>query len=87
MSGDAIKHAFDADVLVDIRPMYSLTGPDKTEIRPLLPGGLRQSPRPSKRHADYTTVGEVRDDLVLCDAHVLDARVVASRNVHAMPLE
>ena len=74
MSGYAMKHAFDTDVLIDIRPMYSLTGPDETEIGPLLPRGLRQSPRPGKRHADYATVREVRDDFVLCDAHVLDER-------------
>ena len=35
MRGDAMKHPFDADVLVDIRPVHTLTVPDEAKIRAL----------------------------------------------------
>jgi hypothetical protein len=41
MRRDAMKHAFDADVLIDVRPVDSLTGADETKIRPLFWRGLR----------------------------------------------
>jgi len=36
MRGDTMKHPFNADVLVDIRPVHALTGPNKTKILALL---------------------------------------------------
>jgi hypothetical protein len=41
MRRDAVKHTFDTDVLIDIRPMNPLTRPDETEMRPLLGRSLR----------------------------------------------
>jgi hypothetical protein len=41
MCRDAVKHSFDADVLVDIRPVHTLTGPDQVKILALLGRGFR----------------------------------------------
>lgn len=82
-----MKHAFDTDVLVDIGPVNSVTGPDETKVRSLLRRGLCQSPRPNKRHADNAAVYQVRDDLVLSNPHLSDARIFARRSAHAMPRE
>ena len=41
MGRDTMKHTFDTDVLVNIRPAHSLTGPDKAKIRALLWRGSR----------------------------------------------
>ena len=40
MRWDAVKHALDADVLVNVWPVHSLAYPDETEIGPLFWGGL-----------------------------------------------
>jgi hypothetical protein len=37
---DSVKHALDADVLIDIRPMDALAGADETKVRSLLGCGL-----------------------------------------------
>src|SRR6266850_607287 len=65
--GDPIEHAFDTDVLVDVRPVHALAGPDEAELRALLERGLRESPRPGKWDADNSAVYEVRDDFIFCD--------------------
>src|SRR5918992_2429991 len=80
---DAVKHALNAEVFIDIRPVHSLTAPDETPVRAFGRGCLRQAPGPSERHADHPSVREVGGDLVLGDAHILNMRIVASRSGHA----
>jgi hypothetical protein len=41
MRWDAVKHALDTDVLIDVRPMNSLTGADETKVCSLLGSSLR----------------------------------------------
>jgi len=41
MRWDAVKHTLDTDILIDVRPMNPLTGPDETEVCPLLGSSLR----------------------------------------------
>jgi len=81
------KHALDTEVFIDVGPMDALAGANQTKVCSLLGGRLRETPRPSERDADDPAVCETRDDLVLGDADVLDARLGASRSVHAMPPE
>jgi hypothetical protein len=83
-----MKHPFDTDVLVDIRPVDALTRTDETEVGPLLRCGVRETPRPGQGNADNPTVCKTRHDFILGDVRVLDAGLDASRHsVHAMPPE
>jgi hypothetical protein len=79
-----MKHAFNTDVFIDVRPMDALAGSNETEVHALLWRGFRQSPRPSEGHANHSAVRELGDDLVLGNSHVLNSRI-ASRSAHAMP--
>ena len=85
----AMKQAFDADVLVDVRPMNSLAGSDETKVRSLRGRGLGQPPGPGQRHADDAPVGQIGDDLILGHAYLLNARIVAgaSHSAHTTPPE
>ena len=85
MRGDAVKHTLGTDVLIDVRPMNPLTGPDETEMCPLLRSSLRETPGPGQRNADDAAACKMRDDLVVGDPHVLDAWLSAGHNVDAMP--
>ena len=61
----SVKQAFDADILVHVRPMNPLAGPNQAELGSLDGRGFGQPPGPGKRHADHASVGQVGDDLVL----------------------
>src|SRR3972149_5716993 len=52
MRWDAVKHALDTDVLVEVRPMDTLAGADETKVCSLLGSRLRQTPRPGQRNTD-----------------------------------
>jgi hypothetical protein len=40
----SVKHALDADVLVDVRPVHTLAGANKSEVRALCCSCLSESP-------------------------------------------
>ncbi len=67
-----MEHPLHADVLVDFRPVDTLSRPDQAELRALGWRRLRKPPRPSQRHTDDPTVCQVGDDLAFRDAHVAD---------------
>src|ERR1019366_3456814 len=85
----SVKQAFDADVLIDLRPMNTLACPNQTKLGSLARRGFGQPPGPRQRHADYASVGQVGDDLVLSHADLLNARIAidASHSVHTTLLE
>jgi hypothetical protein len=37
---NAVKHSFDAEILIEVRPMHALSGSDQAPIRPLLGRGF-----------------------------------------------
>jgi hypothetical protein len=83
-----MEHALDTDVLVDIRPVDTLSRTDETEVCTLLRCGVRETPRPGQGNADNSTVCKPSHDLILCDLRVLNPRLDVSRHsVHAMPPE
>jgi hypothetical protein len=67
-----MQQAFDADVLVNVRPMHPLPGPYQAKVRSLRGGGFGQSPGPRQWDADNPSVGKVGDDLVFSDLHRYD---------------
>jgi len=73
-----MKHPFDADVFIDIGPVYSLTSTDKTKLRALLWSRFRESPRPGEWHTDHSTVNQIGDNLVIGDPNALNARLAVS---------
>jgi hypothetical protein len=81
----SMEQALYADVLINVRPMNSLTRSDETKVCPLRRCGFGQPPGPSQRHTDDTPVDQVGDDLVLCHANPLNPRIAAeaNRSAHA----
>jgi hypothetical protein len=87
MCWNAVKHALDANVLVDVRPVDALAGADKSKACSLTGCRPGEAPRPSQRNADDPAVRETRDELVCGNPDMLDAGLGANRSVHAMPSE
>ena len=85
MCGDAVKHSFNADVFIDLRPVHSLSIADELETCALLSRRFRQTPGPRKRHTQHATVHQVRDDGIGCNLYILNPGLNALHNAHAMP--
>jgi hypothetical protein len=77
-----MQQAFDADVLVNIGPVHSLSSADEAKVCPLRGSGLRQAPGPSQWDTDNGSVGQIGDDLAFGDAHSEDAGIVIRQSVH-----
>jgi hypothetical protein len=79
-----MKQAVDADVLVNVRPVNSMTGSDEAKVRSLCGCGLGQPPGPGQRHADDTPVDQIGNDLVFGHTDLLNPRIVpdASHSAH-----
>src|SRR6266404_6352513 len=54
-----VKHPFDTEIFVDVRPVHSLARPDDSKSCALGRAGLGQTPGPRKRHTDDATVLQV----------------------------
>jgi len=80
-----VEHSLNADVFIDIRPVYPLPIADKLEPRSLFSRRFRQPPRPYERHTYNSSVHQVGDDGVGCNPHVLNPGLSALHNAHAMP--
>src|SRR5439155_17082078 len=80
-----VKHALDADVLINVRPVDTLPRADQSEVGTLGRGRVRESPRPSQRNTDNPAVCEARDDLVFRNSNLTDEGVSARRSGHTMP--
>ena len=78
-----MKHAFDADVFVDVRPVDTLAAADDAKVQALRRACLGKTPRPGERNADHAPVDQMSSDLVTGDPHLLDARIATGRNAHA----
>jgi hypothetical protein len=83
--GDAMQHSFDADVLVNIWPVYSLTGSNDFKVVALNRRSFAQPPRPGQWHADHATVHELERNEILGNRNILNSGIGANRNAHAMP--
>jgi len=81
----AREHALDAQVLVEIRPVEALAGPDQAEVRPLGRSRVRQAPRPGERQADLAAIDEPNPDAASGEPGALDARGATRRSGHARP--
>src|SRR5512146_1119186 len=79
------QHAFHADVLVDVGPVHSRAITDDLVVLPLLRRRLREAPRPGERHADGTTIYQVRDNEIRRHLDCPRARVATRlcRSAHA----
>src|SRR5664280_434802 len=83
---NTIKHAFGADILIDVRPMYAITVSNDSPICPLFGSCIRQSPRPGKRNADYPPIHELSRNRVIGDVYILNSDFLyLYRSVHTMP--
>jgi hypothetical protein len=78
-----MKHAIGADVLIDVRPVHSVSISNQRPIGSLLRFGVGEAPRPGERHADDTPVNQVGGDRLVRDIDVIDARFNADRTAHA----
>src|SRR5665647_671446 len=65
-----MQHTFDADVLIDLRPMDTDAIADQLPMVALNGSGFGQPPRPRKRHTHGTAVDEIGGDLGLGDTQV-----------------
>jgi hypothetical protein len=78
-----LEHAASADVLVEVWPVHTFAIAHDFEVLPLLRGGLRQSPRPSKRYGYQAPIGKVGGDHLVIDFKFQDARITI---LHSAPL-
>jgi len=83
MRWHAAKHPLDADVLIDIRPVNSLSGADNSPFRALSGRRFRKPPRPRQWHADNPAVNEIGRNGVGGKLDVSYTRFVINHNVHA----
>lgn len=60
-----MQHPVQADVLIDIGPMHSLTTPNNTEVPAFRRCRIEETPRPIQRDADRTPVGQRGGDRVV----------------------
>lgn len=71
-------------VLVDVRPVDSKPGTCQPPVRPLLRSGMEQTGVPDEGYGDRAAVGEADGELVVGEAHVLDAKArVQGRGGHS----
>jgi len=80
-----VEHTLHADVFIYIRPVHTLSVPDKLKARPLPWCRFRQPPRPDERYADDAAVHQIRNNGVGCNFNVPNPRLRASHSAHAMP--
>jgi hypothetical protein len=59
-----MKHAFDADIFVNVRRVDSLTGTDDAKVQALSRACLGETPQPGERNADHAPVDQMSSDLV-----------------------
>lgn len=79
------KHARDADVLVDIRPVNADSVTHYLEVLSLLRSCLEKAPGPRQRHANAPSVDEHRHDLVVSNFDSAYPRFSRCRNAHSKP--
>src|SRR5688500_10697964 len=81
------EHPADADVLVDLRPAYSVTFVENLVLATLLRSRVGQAPGPRERNADRAPVREPGGDHLVGHLNRLNTRFVTSfcRSAHAMP--
>ena len=85
-SGNAVKHAFGADILIDVWPMDAMTVSDDFPVCPLFERCLGQPPRPGQRHADCAPIHELSRNGIFGDSYVFNSHFLyLYRNVHLMP--
>jgi hypothetical protein len=65
-----MQQALDANILVNIGPVHSLSSSDETEVCALRWSSFAQAPRPSQGDANNPSVGKIGDDLIFRDAHL-----------------
>lgn len=68
-----MQHAFDADVLVDVRPVDADAIADQLPMVALSRSRFGESPRPGERYAHGAAIDEVSRDFGLADTQVGDA--------------
>src|SRR5206468_8896691 len=80
---DPLKHAFDAEIFIEVGPVNSLPIADDFVIVSLLRSRVTQSPRPCQRHTDDAPIHKMESNQIIGNAYLSYPRVSINRNAHA----
>src|SRR5205823_1288787 len=86
-SGNAVKHALDTQVFVDVGPVHTLSIADDFVIVTLSRRRLNESPRPYQRNADDSAVDKMKRDQIIRNSYVLNPSISVNRNAQPKPPE
>src|SRR5437867_3941719 len=81
--GNSLQHSTNTNVFINVRPVDALAIADDLEILALFWRGIRESPGPCQRHADGSTIGELRANPVAGNFQRNDQRIAYF--LHPMP--
>src|SRR5947207_7132260 len=82
---DTAQHAFQANVLVNVGPVNSLTVPNDFPACSLLRSRIGEAPRPAERHTHNSAVGKADDYGFVGNVDGHDARISLGCSAHPKP--
>ena len=83
----ACQEAFHADILVQVRPVYSRAAANETPLGSLRRGSVRQTREPDQRHRDCPAIRKIDHQRLVAGGYALSNGFpeFSSRNTHATP--